>query len=69
MIGIAQEKAFAWRGWREGGSDAHPHFCFRRKSVFLNHYYFYIRDPEWGPAFIKTDRVRAVPGLDLPQRA
>jgi hypothetical protein len=26
MLGDAQEKAFAWRGWRGGGSDAHPHF-------------------------------------------
>lgn len=23
-------------------------------SAFPNHYYFYIRDREWGPAFIKT---------------
>ena len=23
-------------------------------SVFPNHYYFYMRDREWGPAFIKT---------------
>src|SRR3954470_16931731 len=26
MIGIAQEKASVWRGWRHGGSDTHPHF-------------------------------------------
>lgn len=26
MLGVAQEKAFAWRGWRDGGHDAHPHF-------------------------------------------
>jgi hypothetical protein len=54
MIGIAQEKATAWRGFRRGGSDSHPHFVYRRMSVFPNHYYFYVRDPEWGPAFIKT---------------
>jgi hypothetical protein len=24
MLGVAQEKAFAWRGWRQGGNDAHP---------------------------------------------
>src|SRR5450755_4570395 len=28
MLGVAQEKAFAWRGWRDGGNDAHPHFKF-----------------------------------------
>jgi hypothetical protein len=54
MIGVAQEKSSAWRGFRRGGSDAHPHFSYRRMSVFPNHFYFYIRDREWGPAFIKT---------------
>jgi hypothetical protein len=54
MIGVAQEKASAWRGFVNGGTAAHPHFSYRRMSVFPNHYYFYIRDPEWGPAFIKT---------------
>jgi hypothetical protein len=53
-IGIAQEKTSAWRGWREGGSDGHPHFRFGRQSVFVNHYYFYLRDRECGPAFVKT---------------
>jgi hypothetical protein len=54
LIGVAQEKATAWRGWRKGGSDGHPHFEFGRQQVFVNHYYFYLRDRDWGPAFIKT---------------
>jgi hypothetical protein len=54
VIGVAQEKASGWRGWRDGGRDEHPHFRFGRQSVFVNHYYFYVRDREWGPAFIKT---------------
>jgi hypothetical protein len=41
MLGVAQEKAFAWRGWRDGGNDAHPHFEFGRQAVFVNHHYFY----------------------------
>ena len=53
-VGIAQEKTSAWRGWRDGGPDGHPHFVYRRQSIFPNNYYVYIRDPEWGPAFIKT---------------
>jgi hypothetical protein len=53
LIGVAQEKTSAWRGWR-GGPDGHPHFEYRRQSIFPNNYYFYILDPEWGPAFIKT---------------
>ena len=54
LIGVAQEKTSAWRGWRDSGPDSHPHFEYRRQSIFPNNYYFYIRDPEWGPAFIKT---------------
>jgi hypothetical protein len=54
LIGVAQEKTTAWRGWRQGGPDGHPHFEFSRQAVFVNHYYFYILDPDWGPAFIKT---------------
>ncbi|MCA1700885.1 MAG: hypothetical protein LC790_19070 [Actinobacteria bacterium] len=54
MIGTAQEKTSAWRGWRDGGPDGHPHFAFGRQTVFVNHYYFYVLDPEWGPAFLKT---------------
>jgi hypothetical protein len=53
MVGVAQERASAWRGWRRGGRDEHPHFEYGRQQVFVNHYYFYLRDPEWGPAFIK----------------
>jgi hypothetical protein len=54
MVGICQEKTSAWRGWRDGGPDSHPHFVYRRQSIFPNNYYFYIRDPDWGPTFIKT---------------
>jgi hypothetical protein len=54
MIGVAQERCPVWRGYRSGGPDWHPHFSYRRMSACPNHYYFYIRDREWGPAFIKT---------------
>ena len=54
VIGVAQEKTSGWRGWRDGGRNEHPHFRFGRQSVFVNHYYFYVRDREWGPAFVKT---------------
>jgi hypothetical protein len=61
LIGVAQEKAYAWRGWRQGGNDAHPHFEFGRQAVFVNHYYFYIRDPQWGPSFVKTNAYAPFP--------
>jgi hypothetical protein len=53
MIGVAQERARVWAGWRQGGSDAHPHFAFGWQSRVPNHYYFYVRDREWGRAFVK----------------
>jgi hypothetical protein len=61
MLGVAQEKAFAWRGWRDGGHDAHPHFKFGRQAVFVNHYYWYIFDREWGPSFVKTNAYAPYP--------
>jgi len=54
MIGVCQERTLVWRGWRKGGSDAHPHFEFARQAAVPNHYYFYLRDPDWGPAFWKS---------------
>ncbi len=53
LIGVAQERARVWAGWRHGGSDAHPHFAFGWQSRVPNHYYFYIRDREWGRTFVK----------------
>lgn len=61
MLGVAQEKAWAWRGWRDGGHDAHPHFEFARQAVFVNHFYHYILDPEWGPSFVKTNAYAPYP--------
>lgn len=53
MVGVAQERVSGWRGFRTGGRDSHPHFSYRRQSLWVNHYYFYLWDEEWGPAFIK----------------
>jgi hypothetical protein len=39
MVGIAQENTIAWRGWRDGGPEGHPHFEYRRQSIFPNNYY------------------------------
>lgn len=54
LVGVAQEKLVGgWRGQRDGGSDAHPHFAFRRAQMYVNHYYFYLWDAQWGPSFVK----------------
>jgi len=43
LVGVVQERARVWAGWRQGGSDAHPHFAFGWQSRVPNHYYFYVR--------------------------
>jgi hypothetical protein len=57
LVGIAQEKASAWRSWPARGQrgTAHPHMEWGRQMTFVNHFYFYLWDAEWGPAFWKTN--------------
>ena len=57
FIGIAQEKAVAWRSWKAKGQEksAHPHMEWGRQMVFVNHFYFYLWDADWGAAFWKTN--------------
>jgi hypothetical protein len=50
FIGVAQEKAQAFQGRKIDGQ-----FQFDRdKTVYVNHYYFYIDDKEFGPLFVKV---------------
>ena len=50
FIGVAQEKAQAWNGRKVNGQ-----FQFTRdKTVYVNHYYFYIDDVDFGPLFLKV---------------
>ncbi len=50
FIGVAQEKAQAFQGKKVNGQ-----FEFTRdKTVYINHYYFYIDDADFGPLFIKV---------------
>ncbi|MGA2120404.1 MAG: hypothetical protein ABSH56_37495 [Bryobacteraceae bacterium] len=52
FIGVAQEKAKAFHGKKVDGQ-----FQFDRdKTVYVNHYYFYIDDEDFGPLFIKVCR-------------
>jgi hypothetical protein len=57
LIGVAQEKASAWRSWKAKGQEkaAHPHMEWSRQMTHVNHFYFYLWDSEWGPTFWKTN--------------
>jgi len=53
FIGVAQERASAFRSSKEKRDDGLVRFHFYRGSVYVNHYYFYILDRDFGPTFIK----------------
>ena len=58
LIGIAQEtQTPMWRSWKAKGQEhaAHPHMEWGRQMGFVNHFYFYLWDSEWGGAFWKTN--------------
>lgn len=52
LIGVAQERTSGWTATK-GRRGRFVSFVYARKSVYVNHYYIYLLDPEWGPAFIK----------------
>ena len=51
MIGVAQERTRAFRSYK--GKRKPVSFDWCRAFVFVNAYYFYLYDREFGPAFIK----------------
>jgi hypothetical protein len=54
LIGVAQERATAWRARKEtSAGSSHVHFSYYRTTVYVNHYYIYFIDAEWGPGFLK----------------
>jgi hypothetical protein len=50
FIGVAQEKAQTFQGKKINGQFKYT----RDKTVYVNHYYFYIDDADFGPLFIKV---------------
>jgi hypothetical protein len=53
FVGLAQEKMRSFRAKKGRGPQGGVRFDFSRQPAFVNHYYFYLQDREWGPAFIK----------------
>ena len=62
-IGIAQEKTSVWRSWPRKGQEKarHPHMDWDREPAYINHFYFYLWDAEWGGAFWKTNAYAPFP--------
>jgi len=54
FIGVAQEMSSSFKARKTSGPDSPVHFQFSRQKVFVNQYYFYVQDREWGPGFIKV---------------
>lgn len=54
FIGVAQERASSFRGKKVATATGCVSFDFSRQPVFVNHYYFYLQDLLWGPAFLKV---------------
>jgi hypothetical protein len=52
LVGVAQERTSAWSATKHR-RGRFIHFEYFRKSVCPAHYYIYVLDPDWGPAFIK----------------
>jgi hypothetical protein len=53
ILGVAQEKMRSFKAKKESGPGTKVGFDFSRQPVAVNHYYFYVHDPAWGPAFLK----------------
>jgi hypothetical protein len=51
--GRAQEKAGVWRTQRRYHPDGSSYAWLVRSSAFINHFYFYCVDADFGPFFIK----------------
>jgi hypothetical protein len=53
LVGVAQEKAATWRATKQVSGGA-VQFTYSRTTVYVNHYYVYFIDREWGPGFLKV---------------
>lgn len=63
LMGIAQEKTPIWRSWPRKGQEKarHPHLDWGRQMAYINHFYFYLWDSEWGGTFWKTNAYAPFP--------
>jgi len=53
VIGTAQEKMRAFKAHKRRTPTGSVIVDFSRQTVAVKHFYFYVHDREWGPAFLK----------------
>jgi len=53
LIGVAQEKCYSYKGTTSHNNSL-VSVLFSRQPAFVSHYYFYLVDSDFGPAFIKV---------------
>jgi hypothetical protein len=53
FVGRAQEKALVWRTQRRYNQAGEPYGWLVRSTAFINYFYFYCLDADFGPFFIK----------------
>ena len=53
FIGTAQEKQVAFKSAKHTTEGGFVSFRYSRQPAYVLHYYFYVQDAEFGPAFIK----------------
>jgi hypothetical protein len=52
-VGRAQEKSHVWRTQRRYHADGSSYAWLVRATAFINFFYFYCVDADFGPFFIK----------------
>jgi hypothetical protein len=53
FVGRAQEKALVWRTQRRYNQAGEPYAWLVRSTAFVNYFYFYCVDEDFGPFFVK----------------
>ena len=53
FVGRAQEKALLWRTQRRYNPAGEPYAWLVRSTAFINYFYFYCVDEDFGPFFVK----------------
>ena len=67
FIGIAQEKASAFKARKVVGEQGRVAFAFSRQPVAVNHVYFSVQDVEWGTRVPQGRHLPALSGAGVPE--